>query len=113
MSDNSNESYEASHANGDVDDQKNDQKNDDETERGKKAVEEIKAANDVYNQKLKALNEKRAELNSLQVEAFEALQKATSLNEQFNVAVNTQLLKERAGLQDEVKKLRSILGKKK
>lgn len=94
-----------------IDDMSNDTKLKEE-ERAKKTVEEIKAANEFYNTKLKLLNEKRAEVNTLQVETFEALQKATNLNEQFNMIVNSQLLKERSELNDEIKKLRLMLEKK-
>lgn len=76
-------------------------------EKVKKTVAEIKAANDLYNQKNKLLNEKRNEINSLQVEVLEALQKASSLNEQYSMAVNAQLLKERTALQNEIKVLKS------
>jgi hypothetical protein len=76
-------------------------------EKVKRTVAEIKAANDLYNHKLKLLNEKRNEINSLQVEVLEALQKASSLNEQYSMAVNAQLLKERATLQNEIKALKA------
>lgn len=79
---------------------------DEEEARAKKALEEIKAANETYAQKLKALNEKKLEVQVLQSETLEALQRATSLNEQFNITVNRQLLAERDKLQEEVKKLR-------
>jgi hypothetical protein len=84
-----------------------------EDEHTKKAVAEVKAANELYSQKLRALNEKRTEFLNLQSETLEALQKAASLNDQFNTAVNRQLLSDRDKLQEEVKKLKIALDKKK
>ena len=89
----------------DLMDLNNDEKLSD-TEKVKKTLNEIKIVNDNYNKKLKLLNEKKQELNQLQVETFEALQKATVLNEQFNSMVNNQLLKERDKLQLELDKLK-------
>jgi hypothetical protein len=83
-----------------------------EEERAKKTVEEIKAANELYAQKLKALNDKKTEVQVLQNETLEALQRATALNEQFNMIVNRQLLSERDQLKEEVKKLKTHLEKK-
>ena len=78
----------------------------DNDERAIKLMAEIKSANELYNQKLKALNEKKNELHALQIEAFEALQNAATLNDQFNTSVNSQLLQERNRLLDENKKLK-------
>jgi hypothetical protein len=75
-------------------------------EKAKKTIEEIKAANEVYNQKLKLLTEKKNEVNQLQIETFEALQKATAMNDQFNMVVNRQLLLERDSLKEELSKLK-------
>ena len=83
-----------------------------EEERAKKAIEEIKAANELYSQKLKALNDKKVEVQVLQNETLEALQRATALNEQFNMVVNRQLLSERDQLKEELKKLKTHLEKK-
>lgn len=86
--------------------------NQNEEERARKTVEEIKSANDAYAQKLRLLNEKKSELQILQVETFEALQKASALNEQFNMIVNRKLLSERDKLQEEVSMLKAQLDKK-
>ncbi len=87
-----------------------DQKRVDE-ERAKKTVEELKAANEEYQKLDRELREKRAEVERLQVAAYAALQRATSMNEQFNMSVNSQLLQERNKLQNEVNKLQELLNK--
>ncbi len=83
-----------------------DKKNEDE-ENAKKSLEEIKKANELYNQKYKLYMEKKNELNTLQLETFEALQRAALLNDQFNTSINRQLLLERDQLKDEIKKIKS------
>lgn len=87
-----------------------DQKRSDE-ERAKKTVEELKAANEEYQKLDRELREKRAEVEKLQVTAYAALQRATAMNEQFNMTVNSQLLQDRNKLQSEVDKLRELLNK--
>jgi plasmid rolling circle replication initiator protein Rep len=82
-----------------------------EEERAKKTMNEINSANEHYMQKLKSLNEKKAEVATLQSETLEALQRATALNDQFNMVVNRQLLTERDKLQNEVKKLKTLVSK--
>ena len=88
-----------------------DSKNEAQDARAKRTVEEIKAANTEYQRLDQTLREKRQELEKLQIEAYSALQKATSLNEQFNISVNSQLLQERNKLKDEVEKLRALVEK--
>ena len=83
-----------------------------EEARAKKTVEEIKAANEEYQKLDRTLREKKVEVEKLQVEAYAALQRATSLNEQFNMNVNSQLLQERNKLKDEVEKLRALVENK-
>ena len=83
-----------------------------EEARAKKMVEDIKAANEDYQQKDRTLKEKRTEVEKLQQDAYTALQRATNLNEQFNMTVNSQLLQERNKLKEEVEKLRALYEKK-
>ena len=83
-----------------------------EEARAKKTVEEIKAANEEYQKLDRTLREKKLEVEKLQVDAYAALQRATSLNEQFNMNVNSQLLQERNKLKDEVEKLRALVENK-
>mgnify|MGYP001563391407 CR=1 FL=1 len=80
--------------------------------RAKKTVEEIKAANEEYQKLDRSLREKKLDVEKLQIEAYAALQRATSLNEQFNMSVNSQLLQERNKLKDEVEKLRVLVENK-
>jgi len=77
-----------------------------EEARVKKMVDEIKAANEEYQKLDKALREKRLEVEKLQSDAYTALQRATAMNEKFNMNVNAQLMRERDKLKDEVEKLR-------
>lgn len=77
-----------------------------EEARAKKLVEEIKAANEEYRKLDASLREKRSEVEKLQQDAYTALQRATGLNEQYNMTVNARLLQERNKLQEEVEKLR-------
>ena len=83
-----------------------------EEARAKKTVEEIKVANEEYQKLDRTLREKKVEVEKLQVDAYVALQRATSLNEQFNMNVNSQLLQERNKLKDEVEKLRALVENK-
>jgi arginine deiminase len=94
-----------------VEDEKKSTTQESEETRAKKAVEEIKAANEEYQKLDRALREKRLEVEKLQTEAYTALQRATSLNEQFNMSVNSQLLQERNKLKEEVDKLRTLVEK--
>jgi hypothetical protein len=72
-------------------------------DRAKKIMEEIKVANDTYKEKLKLLTDSKLTTQTLQLEAFEALQKSANLNEQFYVNVNKQLLNEQERLKAELK----------
>ncbi len=90
-----------------VSDSKEQEIRESEEARAKKMIEDIKFANEEYQKLDKSLKEKRLELEKLQSDAYVALQRATTLNEQYNMNVNAQLLRERDRLKDEVEKLRN------